>query len=84
MSEKLGQDIVLLAKFYEPGEVSNELTDTFHKNRNTELGYVVGHKVDNILEHPRFKKLLEVVGDLKAKLAELDAQHKSEFNTVKG
>ena len=27
-SEKLGQDIVLLAKFYESGEVSNELTET--------------------------------------------------------
>ena len=43
-SEKLGQDIVLLAKFYESGEVSNELTDIFRKNRNTELGYVVGHE----------------------------------------
>ena len=72
----------MLAKFYESGEVSNELANIFH-NRNTELGYVVGHEADNILEHPRFKNLLEVVEDLKAKFAKLDTQHKSEFNTVK-
>lgn len=81
--EKLGQDIVLLAKFYESGEVSNELTNIFHKNRNAELSHVAEQEADNISEHPSFKKLLEVVEDLKAKFVELDTQHKSEFYTVK-
>ena len=36
-SEKLAQDIVLLVKFYESGEVSQGLTDIFQKVRNTEL-----------------------------------------------
>ena len=47
-SEKLAQDIVLLVKFYECGEVSQGLTDILQKVRNTELSYVLNRENDNV------------------------------------
>ena len=82
-SEKLAQDIVLLVKFYESGEVSQGLTDIFQKVRNTELSYVLDRENDNNAEQPTLKKVLEMLEELEAKFVESCIQHKAEISKLK-
>ena len=81
---KLAQDIVLLVKFYECGEVSQELMDIFQKVRNTELNYVLNRENDSNVEQPTFKKVLEMLEELEAKFVESSIQHKAEIEKLKG
>ena len=82
-SEKLAQDIVLLVKFYECGEVSLGLTDIFQKVRNTELSYVLDRENDSNVEQPTLKKVLEMLEELEAKFLESSIQHKAEIEKLK-
>ena len=81
--EKLAQDIVLLVKFYECGEVTHGLTDTFQKVRNTDLSYVLNRENDSNVEQPTLKKVLEMLEELEAKFVESSIQHKAETEKLK-
>ena len=82
-SEKLAQDIVLLVKFYECGEVNQGLMDIFQKVRNTELSYVLDRENDNNVGQPTLKKVLEMLEELEAKFVESSIQHKAEIDKLK-
>ena len=82
-SEKLAQDILLLVKFYESGEVSQGFTDIFQKVRNTELSYVLDRENDSNVEEPTLKKVLKMLEELEAKFVESSIQHKAEIEKLK-
>ncbi len=82
-SEKLAQDIVLLVKFYECGEATQELKDIFRKVRITDFSHALGHATENASEQINLKKLLTIIEDLEAKFAESEVEHKAEIDELK-